>query len=71
MVSPGVNQLGLRHLIVVFFSALYNWISAEYALEVDDWLSNGQIPLYLPRQVKELGHDKFENLIHIYVVSCA
>ena len=42
----------------------------KYTLEIDDGLPNSQISLYRPRQVKELGHNEFENLVHIDVVGC-
>jgi len=42
----------------------------EGASEINNWLSNGKIPLYSPRQVKELSCDELEYLVHIYVVVC-
>lgn len=66
-----INLLGLRQFYCIFhFSFLYRWINAKHNLKVDDRLSGSQIPLYCPWQVKEFGHDKFENLVHVYVVSC-
>jgi hypothetical protein len=43
----------------------------KYNSEVNDGLSSSQISLYRPRQVKQLGHDEFENLVHIYVAGGA
>jgi hypothetical protein len=47
------------------------WKKKSRDLEVNDGFSNSQISLYRPRQVKELGHYEFENLVHIYVVGGA
>jgi hypothetical protein len=37
-------------------------------LEVNYGFSNCQVSLYCPWQVKEFSHDKFEDLVHIYVM---
>lgn len=36
--------------------------------EVDNRLSDSQVSLYRPRQVKKLGHYELENFVDIYVV---
>ena len=53
----------------IFFFPCYT--QEEDGLEINDWLSNGEISLHCPWQVKELGRDKFEHLVHINVVRCA
>ncbi|PON68739.1 hypothetical protein PanWU01x14_093460, partial [Parasponia andersonii] len=39
-------------------------------LEINDWFSNGEIALYSPWQVKDLGCDEFEDLVYVNVVGC-
>jgi len=39
-------------------------------LEVDNGLSNGEISLNSPRQIKDLSHNELEDVVHIDVVCC-
>ena len=39
-------------------------------LEINNGLSDGEISLNSPRQIKELSRNELEDLVHVYVVCC-
>lgn len=45
-------------------------VARRGGLKVNSGFTKSQITLDRPGQVKELGHYKFEDLVHIYVVGC-
>lgn len=80
-VGYGVNFLGKYRLVATFFLFLFLFSLSGYVQEneeksslwskiseVDNRLSDSQVSLYRPRQVKKLGHDELENFVDIYVV---